>query len=63
MKVPLGLLFLDLIGTVLMGVGAAALADIHLIPAGLQFPGYPVVLIVVGLALAIPFVVALVRRR
>ena len=51
-----------MIGTVMMGIGAAALADVHILPASMQFEGYGIALIVVGLVLVIPFVVAIVRR-
>ena len=62
MKLPIGLLMLDLLGTVLLALGCASLADLHFVPPALRFDGYGIVLIVLGIALTVPFVVTMIRR-
>lgn len=55
LKIPLRLLVLDAIGLVLVGVGLADwLAGTQLVPAGLRFEDYEIVMIIIGVALMVP---------
>ena len=56
------LLVIDFIGTVLIGIGLAEkFADIGLVPRTMQFPNYEWVMIIIGIILAVPFVVHTVK--
>ncbi|MHB8535673.1 MAG: DUF1418 family protein [Sulfuricaulis sp.] len=60
---PPVLLILDIIGTVLLGLGLAKhFAHIDVIPATLRFENYGPVLIGVGAALMLPIMVHIVNR-
>lgn len=55
-KIPLGLLVLDGLGALLMGLGLAKMfAGINIVPASLQFDQHGWTLIIVGGLLMLPF--------
>lgn len=63
-KPPLSLWVLDLLGSMLLALGIADhFGDKSLVPAALQLPGYGIVLMVLGAALVLPYIVWLIRRQ
>lgn len=60
---PPALLILDIIGTVLLGLGLAKyFANVDVIPASLRFEGYGPVMIGIGAALMLPFMVHVIKK-
>ncbi len=66
-KIPLGLLVLDGLGTLLIGLGLAKMfANIDIVPASLQFDQHGWSLIILGGLLMLPFmfnIFAQIRSR
>lgn len=61
--IPPGLLALDLLGTVLLGLGIVKyIKGIDVIPMELRFEDYGLTLIWVGIALMIPATIHIVRK-
>lgn len=59
----LGLLLLDVVGTVLFGLGVAKkFSGLETLPKNLQFDNYEVVLIVFGLFLMLPYMLNMFAR-
>jgi hypothetical protein len=57
LSVPVGVLVLDIVGAVLAGLGLAELtAQVGFVPASLRFPGFEIIMIVVGFALMVPMI-------
>ena len=55
-------IILDIIGSVLVGIGLTAFfGDVHLIPVSWRFENYPIFLIIVGIFLIVPFIVFMVK--
>jgi hypothetical protein len=60
---PLGLILLDAVGMVLVGLGVAkSPGGVDIIPEVLRFENYGPTFIVVGVALMIPLVLHILRR-
>lgn len=61
--IPLRLIVLDLLGTLVIAAGLYELftEDSRMFPEALQFPGYAVVLVVIGMAIMLPAVFGVVR--
>jgi hypothetical protein len=60
--IPLGLVALDAIGLVLIGLGLVKIASgTDLIPAGMRFGNYAIVFLLVGVALLVPFNVHMIK--
>ncbi|MDH3899783.1 MAG: tetraspanin family protein [Gammaproteobacteria bacterium] len=61
---PLRLIVLDLLGTLVIAAGLYELftVDSRMFPASMQFPGYALLLIVIGLAIMLPAVFGIVQH-
>jgi hypothetical protein len=62
-KIPINWLLLDGVGAVLFALGAAEhFADINLLPASVNFEYRGVVMMMVGVLLMLPFVLAMLNQ-
>lgn len=62
MSFPRALIVLDIIGTVLFGLGLAKVfADVDALPVALRFERYELILVGAGAALMLPFFVRLLK--
>jgi hypothetical protein len=64
LDLPLRLIVLDLLGTLVVAAGLYELFsnESRVFPASMQFPGYAVLLIVIGLAIMLPAVFGMVQH-
>lgn len=64
MPIPIPLMIIDMVGTVLLGIGLIEWLDIYsIVPESMRFENYEVLLMVVGGLLAfVPMTVYLVRQ-
>jgi len=61
-SIPIGLVVLEAVGLVLITLGLVKMASgTDLLPAGLRFGNYPLVFLLVGVALLVPFNVHMIK--